>query len=135
MSEEDDEKENARAKADGKNRCDRCRRWVKEDLKTHQWKCQKCQQCGRYITFLSAHVATCPGFVPKSVLPKQKCPICPAIISRGCALRHIAAVHPKEDVEKYRQRAPKKGTKDQKAGRKVISNMIFNVLYYFMTLE
>jgi len=47
--------ENELAKADGKNRCDRCKRWVIESLKNHLYKCKQCPKCNGFFTFKTRH--------------------------------------------------------------------------------
>ncbi len=106
--------ENELAKADGKNRCDRCKRWVIESLKTHLYKCKQCPKCNGFFTFKTRHDLVCKGKGHRSS-SKIKCPICPTMLSKGCVLRHIEKVHPKEDVNKFKQ---KRGAK--KLAEKVI---------------
>ena len=106
------------ARAAGKERCPRCRRWLK-DLKrnNHVAKCKQCQKCKLFVTNYTRHTATCKG--PKQdKVAKVQCPICPEKVHPQGLLRHINSFHP-DQVENYRTRpADAKNRSEKRANRK-----------------
>ena len=91
------------ARAEGKEKCPRCKRWLKDIAKNnHLYKCAKCPRCSKYVTNKALHLTTCKGPTPAKVA-KVKCPICPDMVHPQGWLRHIKLRHP-DQAEKYRTR-------------------------------
>jgi hypothetical protein len=116
--ESETEQEIAKAKSEGKSKCERCKRWVKENMKTHLWKCQQCPQCESWITYKSRHMKSCKGKEARQKMKKMKCPICPASVHPLSYLRHIQNVHPNENLEKYRRRVARAKTRADKIAKR-----------------
>ncbi len=113
------EQEIAKAKAEGKSKCNRCKQWVKEKMQTHLWKCQQCPKCEVWITYKSRHLKSCKGKAAREQMKKVKCPICPTWIHPLSYLRHIQTHHPGENLEKFRKRVGRAKTRAEKmAARK-----------------
>jgi hypothetical protein len=106
------------ARAEGKEKCPRCKRWMKDIAKNnHLYKCEKCPKCFNYTTNKPRHLTTCKGPAPDKV-PKVKCPICPDMVHPQAWLRHIKLRHP-EQAEKYRTRpADSKNRSEKRRNRK-----------------
>ena len=105
------------ARAAGKEKCPRCKRWVKDIVKNnHMFKCKRCPRCKIYTTNLTRHLTICKGKAGN--VAKVKCPICPDMLHPNGWLRHIVLRHP-DQAEHYRSRpADAKNRSEKRKNRK-----------------
>ena len=112
----DDGVREQRLQAQGLNKCPRCERWLKDDMKNHLYKCWQCLSCEKFVTNKDRHLAICKAEEPKA--QKVPCPECHKLLHPQGLLRHVSRAHPNE-VEKHRQRpADSKNRSEKRANRR-----------------